>query len=60
MARSSGSDDNDSYQTMSPTLRRLADICVEAARKSLVILQGLRKQGIIRMRLLGSILLVIQ
>ncbi|KAL6884748.1 hypothetical protein GGI43DRAFT_419296 [Trichoderma evansii] len=47
MARSSGSDHNDSYQTMSPTLRRLADICVEAARKSLVILQGLRKQGII-------------
>ncbi|KAF4966457.1 hypothetical protein FSARC_5863 [Fusarium sarcochroum] len=47
MARNSFSGGSDLYTSMSPTLRRLADACVEAARKSLVILHGLRKQDII-------------
>ncbi|QKD58982.2 uncharacterized protein FOBCDRAFT_322471 [Fusarium oxysporum Fo47] len=47
MARSSFSGGNDLYTSMSPALRRLADTCVEAARKSLVILHGLCKQDII-------------
>ncbi|KAK2669635.1 hypothetical protein RAB80_015161 [Fusarium oxysporum f. sp. vasinfectum] len=47
MARNSFSGGNDLYTSMSPALRRLADICVEAARKSLVILHGLCKQDII-------------
>ncbi|KAM0193489.1 hypothetical protein ACHAPI_007558 [Fusarium lateritium] len=47
MARSSFSGGSDLYTSMSQTLRRLADTCVEAARKSLVILHGLRKQDII-------------
>ncbi|KAL2203566.1 hypothetical protein CC79DRAFT_1371616 [Sarocladium strictum] len=47
LARSSLSDKASSYESISPTLRRLADICVDAARKSLVILQGLQKQEII-------------
>ncbi|KAG4291299.1 hypothetical protein FPRO06_03185 [Fusarium proliferatum] len=47
MARNSFSGGNDLYTSMSPALRRLADTCVEAARKSLVILHGLCKQDII-------------
>ncbi|KAF5653509.1 transcription activator [Fusarium sp. NRRL 25303] len=47
MARNSFSGGNDLYTSMSPTLRRLADTCVESARKSLVILHGLCKQDII-------------
>ncbi|RKK81791.1 hypothetical protein BFJ71_g15458 [Fusarium oxysporum] len=47
MAHSSFSGGTDIYTSMSPTLRRLADTCVEAARKSLVILHGLRKRDII-------------
>ncbi|KAL6922669.1 hypothetical protein FSST1_006695 [Fusarium sambucinum] len=47
ITRSSFSGGSDFYTSMSHTLRRLADTCVEAARKSLVILHGLRKQDII-------------
>ncbi|SCV27151.1 related to positive activator of transcription [Fusarium fujikuroi] len=47
MARNSFSGGNNLYTSMSPALRRLADTCVEAARKSLVILHGLCKQDII-------------
>ena len=39
--------EGDALNEVSPTLRRLAEICVEAARKSLVILQELRKQEIL-------------
>ncbi|CAJ0547369.1 Ff.00g041230.m01.CDS01 [Fusarium sp. VM40] len=46
MAHSS-SGGSDICTSMSPKLRRLAGTCVEAARKSLVILHGLRKRDII-------------
>ncbi|CEI68131.1 unnamed protein product [Fusarium venenatum] len=47
MPRSSFSGGSNLYTSMSHTLRRLADTCVETPHKSLVILHGLRKQDII-------------
>ncbi|KAH6957361.1 hypothetical protein DER45DRAFT_569686 [Fusarium avenaceum] len=43
----SNSGGSDICTSMSPKLRRLAGTCIEAARKSLVILHGLRKRDII-------------
>ncbi|KAH6685845.1 hypothetical protein F5X68DRAFT_241104 [Plectosphaerella plurivora] len=42
MARNSGEGESAGYNEVSPTLRRLAEICVESASKSLAILNELR------------------
>lgn len=47
MARGSFRRGSDLYTSMSPTLRLLADSCVEAARKSLAILHALRRRDLI-------------
>lgn len=54
MARNSGDGDSEAFHDLSPSLRRLAEICVEAASKSLVILNELREKEIIGMPLLSA------
>lgn len=48
MARNSGEGESAAYNEVSPTLRRLAEICVESASKSLAILNELRNREIFR------------
>ncbi|KAF4982675.1 hypothetical protein FDECE_17463 [Fusarium decemcellulare] len=47
MARNVRDRESEAAANLSPTLRRLAEICVEAARKSLTILQALRSTELI-------------
>ncbi|KAJ3544568.1 hypothetical protein NM208_g2983 [Fusarium decemcellulare] len=47
MARNIRDPESEAAANLSPTLRRLAEICVEAARKSLTILQALRSTELI-------------
>lgn len=47
MARNVRERDAEPTTNLTPTLRRLAEICVEAARKSLAILQMLRNTELI-------------
>ena len=47
MAKNSLGGEGEAFSGASPTKMQLAGICVEAARKSLVILQHLRKREIL-------------
>lgn len=47
LARNSREKQGESQNEPSPTLKQLAEICVQAASKSLVILQHLREQDIL-------------
>lgn len=47
MARNVRDRESESAPNLSPTLRRLGEICIEAARKSLAILQALRNTELI-------------
>lgn len=47
MARHGTAPNNDSLGHASPTLRRLAEVCVDAAQKSLSVLQALQSTELI-------------